>query len=168
MRWGRTLLDGAGEFSLVKDWLKELQVEKEKLQLQLNKLQMQRKRSIVSVEPFGSSQDEVKIYLRFSCVDSNVAEPIVNQMRKSESFTRAVAFFAIPWANEMAYQMGVVEKGSFGGKLIMLIGVPLCMLVGIFISIPVFIQHSILLLLVAYLLIKGLMTTVIKKKYLFE
>jgi hypothetical protein len=33
---------------------------------------------------------------------------------------------AIPWTTEMAYQMGYVDKGSYVGKLLMLIGKPIC------------------------------------------
>lgn len=93
-----------------------------------------------------------------------LAKPIVELMRKSETFTKAVSFFAIPWANEMAYQMGAIEQGSFAGKLIMLIGLPLCTLVGIIISLPVYVKYSILLLLAAAFLIKPLRAMVIKRK----
>lgn len=33
---------------------------------------------------------------------------------------------ATPWTTEMAYQMGYVDKGSYVGKLLMLIGKPIC------------------------------------------
>lgn len=38
---------------------------------------------------------------------------------------------ATPWAEEMAYQMGKHPKGSTTGKVIMLVGTPICKVVGL-------------------------------------
>jgi hypothetical protein len=51
------------------------------------------------------------------------AIPVVRMMKKSKNFTRAVWFFAKPWANQMAYEMGVLEKGNIIGKILMEIGI---------------------------------------------
>ncbi|MDO9535480.1 MAG: recombinase family protein [Bacillota bacterium] len=97
----KAIEEGASEFIIIKDRLKELQEEKEKLQLQLDQLQMQLNRKTIDtdtvrefmarglenlqasnpeackklcneyVEKIIVSQDEVKIYLCFTCVDSN-------------------------------------------------------------------------------------------------
>jgi hypothetical protein len=51
------------------------------------------------------------------------AAPIISKMQKSKSFTKAVWFFAKPWATQMAYEMGAVEKGSLFGKVLMSFGI---------------------------------------------
>ena len=38
---------------------------------------------------------------------------------------------ATPWAEHMAYKMGVVEKDNVTGRMITLVGVPICKLVGV-------------------------------------
>jgi hypothetical protein len=38
---------------------------------------------------------------------------------------------ATPWAEHMAYKMGAVEKDNFTGRMITLVGVPICKLVGV-------------------------------------
>lgn len=64
-----------------------------------------------------------------------LAEPVVSMMRESNEFTLFVSKLVEPWAKEMAYQMGVVDKGSFLGLLLMIIGIVLCWLVGLIVSI---------------------------------
>lgn len=51
------------------------------------------------------------------------AAPIVSRMQKSETFTKAVWFFAKPWAIQMAYEMGATEKGNLFGKVLMKFGI---------------------------------------------
>lgn len=53
-----------------------------------------------------------------------MADPIVSLMKKSEAFTALVAFFAVPWAKNMAG-----DKNLFG-RLITMVGEPLCGFVG--------------------------------------
>lgn len=60
------------------------------------------------------------------------ARPIVSLMQKSSAFTSFVHTIATPWAHEMAYQMGARDKGSFVGKVLMIIGLPVSWLVGAF------------------------------------
>lgn len=59
-----------------------------------------------------------------------LARPIVRKMQQSRAFSKAVAFFAMPWAQEMAYEMGTMDKGSIFGRFIMRIGFPACRFVG--------------------------------------
>ena len=58
------------------------------------------------------------------------ARPLVRGMQKSPFFTRAVEVFARPWAQQMAYEMGVAESGSFAGKILMSAGIPVCRALG--------------------------------------
>ncbi len=51
------------------------------------------------------------------------ALPVVRLMKRSNIFTKVVWIFAKPWANQMAYEMGVLEKGNFVGKVLMEIGI---------------------------------------------
>jgi hypothetical protein len=55
-----------------------------------------------------------------------LAAPIVRKMKTSKKFTNAVAFFALPWAEEMA------GKNNFRGCLVMSVGLPLCFIAGKF------------------------------------
>ena len=57
------------------------------------------------------------------------ATPVVNLMQKSKMFTRVVYVIAKPWAEQMAYEMGVRTKENLIGKMIMTIGKPFCRLV---------------------------------------
>ena len=52
------------------------------------------------------------------------AKPVVNIMERSQYFTTFVAFIAEPWAQQMAFEMGIVEKGSLVGKVMMYVGEP--------------------------------------------
>jgi RHS repeat-associated protein len=58
------------------------------------------------------------------------AKPVVRRMRSSKEFTDLVNFFVEPWTKEMAHLMGAREKGSFLGAVVMIIGIPLCGLIG--------------------------------------
>ena len=51
------------------------------------------------------------------------ALPIVDLMKKSKLFTKAVWFFAKPWAHQMAYEMGALERGNWIGKALMEVGI---------------------------------------------
>ncbi|HET6455432.1 MAG TPA: hypothetical protein VFI02_13595, partial [Armatimonadota bacterium] len=58
------------------------------------------------------------------------AYPLAYKMRYSPRLTKAVAFFALPWAKEMAHRVGVRKRGHLGGKLLLWFGVPLCYILG--------------------------------------
>lgn len=58
------------------------------------------------------------------------AAPLARGMALSRVLTVAVAALAIPWAVEMAYQMGVRKHGSLVGRAVMAIGLPLCTYLG--------------------------------------
>ncbi len=58
------------------------------------------------------------------------AEGIADKMRDSKILTRVVSLIAIPWAKEMAYQMGVLDKGHWLGKVMNIVGIPICRLIG--------------------------------------
>lgn len=51
------------------------------------------------------------------------AQYIVSAMKKSKFFSRMVWVVAKPWAHQMAYEMGSLEKGSLVGKALMEIGI---------------------------------------------
>ena len=57
------------------------------------------------------------------------AAPVVKLMKKSTLVTQIVYAIAKPWTKEMAYQMGVLEKGSIIGKMLMFVGNPFCKMV---------------------------------------
>ena len=58
------------------------------------------------------------------------AKPVVNWMQKSRTITKIVASVATPWSYEMAYRMGARDEGSFVGKILMDVGVPVCRTIG--------------------------------------
>jgi hypothetical protein len=58
------------------------------------------------------------------------AKPVVSWMKKSKMVTRIAAFVVTPWSYEMAYRMGARDKGSFIGRILMDVGVPICRLIG--------------------------------------
>jgi hypothetical protein len=62
------------------------------------------------------------------------AIPIVNLMKKSRLFTEIVWTVAKPWAYQMAYEMGAVEKGNLTGKLLMKVGIFVSKFIGRIIS----------------------------------
>ncbi len=58
------------------------------------------------------------------------AVKIVKLMRRSPLFTKIISLFAIPWANEMGYRIGVKEKGNIFGKAMLFVGIPICRMIG--------------------------------------
>ena len=62
------------------------------------------------------------------------ARPVVQHMRKSKLFTKIVHMIAKPWYLEMAHIIDKKHKGSFAGEILMIIGIPLCWLIGLVIS----------------------------------
>ncbi len=58
------------------------------------------------------------------------APTVVHLMKSSSIATSFVALFALPWAKEMAYRMGVETTGSLFGRTVMYIGMPICRAVG--------------------------------------
>lgn len=51
-------------------------------------------------------------------------------MQKSKTVTKIVAAVATPGSHEMAYRMGARDKGSFTGKILMEVGIPVCRTIG--------------------------------------
>jgi len=62
------------------------------------------------------------------------AIPVVNLMKRSRLFTKIVWSVAKPWAYQMAYEMGAIEKGNVTGKFLMKIGIFASKLIGKIIS----------------------------------
>ena len=62
------------------------------------------------------------------------AVPLVRLMRKSEFVTRLVAPVARWRAEEIAHLLGAKPRGNVAGKLVRLMGEPLCRLIGAFVS----------------------------------
>jgi hypothetical protein len=58
------------------------------------------------------------------------ASRVVEWMRKSDDVTTIVLYLAAPWAKEMAYRMGVRDKGSLIGRAMLFVGIPLCRMIG--------------------------------------
>lgn len=50
--------------------------------------------------------------------------------KTKETAIKWAQIVATPWAEEMAYQMGAIEKGNRAGKAIMSVGIPLCKAIG--------------------------------------
>ena len=61
--------------------------------------------------------------------------PLVRLMQKSKAVTHIVNIFATPWSYEMAYQVGLKQNGNIMGKIIMWIGIPICTVFGLILSI---------------------------------
>ena len=59
-----------------------------------------------------------------------LALPIVRLMKKSSIVTNAVALLALPWAKEMYFKQTGEGKGSYRGRILMSLGIPLCRKVG--------------------------------------
>jgi len=72
----------------------------------------------------GDNQKEVLIGYHFW------AKPVVSLMQKSRIFTQIVNVLAKPWSYEMAYRMGARDEGTFAGKILMFVGVPVCRTIG--------------------------------------
>jgi len=60
------------------------------------------------------------------------AVPYVELMRKNSLYEKIMFPLAKYRAIELAYQMNVLDKGSFRGKLIRLIMEPICFMIGLF------------------------------------
>jgi hypothetical protein len=74
---------------------------------------------------YGRIQDRYLLYgYRF------LAVPLVRKMRQYSLLTKAVSLFAIPWAKQMAFEMGVGSKGSLFGKILMIVLYPPVRLIG--------------------------------------
>jgi hypothetical protein len=58
------------------------------------------------------------------------ARPIVKLMKKSKLFTWVVHKIATPWAEQMAFEMGIVERPNFVGMIMMKAGLPACHFIG--------------------------------------
>jgi len=58
------------------------------------------------------------------------ANPIVKLMQISPTVTHLVCLFAMPWAHEMAFRMGVKKKGNLFGKFLMATAIPACRMIG--------------------------------------
>jgi len=65
-----------------------------------------------------------------------LAAPIVHKMIESHEFTMVVYKFAKPWADEMAHLMGRKAQGDLAGLVIMIVGVPICLVVGFLLNYP--------------------------------
>jgi hypothetical protein len=57
-------------------------------------------------------------------------EGVTKLMRESKMFTKIVSMFAIPWAKEMAHEMGVLDRGHWLGKVMNMVGIPICRFIG--------------------------------------
>jgi hypothetical protein len=75
------------------------------------------------------------------------ARPVVGYMKRSKSFTNFVNTIAKPWSYEMAHLMGKREKGDLIGKVLMYIGLVICLLVGMIATNAFCINYLLLLLL---------------------
>lgn len=60
------------------------------------------------------------------------AIPYIRWMRRSTLAEKLILPLAKWRAQELAYQMGVVSRGSWRGKLVRLVGEPICWLIGVF------------------------------------
>jgi hypothetical protein len=58
------------------------------------------------------------------------AKPVVSLMQKSHIFAQIVNVLAKPWSYEMAYRVGARNEGTFVGKILMDVGVPICRVIG--------------------------------------
>jgi len=57
-------------------------------------------------------------------------DPVRRQERITKFVTNWAAIIAVPWAEHMAYRMGVREKDNYTGRVLMYTGIPLCAAVG--------------------------------------
>jgi len=58
------------------------------------------------------------------------AQTVVGWMKASPTVTYITCIIATPWAKQMAYEMGVGSKPNLVGKIMMLVGLPVCRLIG--------------------------------------
>ena len=69
----------------------------------------------------------------------NVIGPaIASMMQSSETFTDMVKYFAIPWAEEMAYNEGYRDFGNELGAWVMSVGSVICAIVGVIQTIGIY------------------------------
>lgn len=80
------------------------------------------------------------------------ARPVVQHMRESKSFTNVVHIIARPWYIEMAHNVDKKQKGNFIGIILMIIGIPICWLIGFIISNKLFVIIIFLTCIVLWLL----------------
>ena len=85
-------------------------------------------------------------------------------MQESREFTQTVYIFAKPWTEEMAYRAGVLEQGNFWGQVIMFVGIPLCFIAGVFVTLG---YYSIILLVllmgIVYVYKKGYLKHIVRR-----
>jgi len=53
------------------------------------------------------------------------ARPVVKLMKKSDTATLIVYYLSKPWFENIAYEMGAIDKGSYVGKAMMFVGAPI-------------------------------------------
>jgi hypothetical protein len=94
------------------------------------------------------------------------ARPVVVQMRKSKALTNCVNYFAKPWSYEMAYIMGCRDKGDIIGKILMIVGFPICWLLGIIVTKPMYFLCLLLTIIVYLLCIRNKKSGMFKKIHL--
>jgi hypothetical protein len=58
------------------------------------------------------------------------AKPIVKLMKQSKLITWVVHKIATPWAKQMAFEMGVIDRPSLIGTVMMTVGLPVCRFIG--------------------------------------
>ena len=58
------------------------------------------------------------------------AYPVVDLIKDNKFLAKVALFIAMPWANEMAYLTQRTDKGSFVGKCMLKIGMPICYAIG--------------------------------------
>jgi len=58
------------------------------------------------------------------------AKTVVRLMQKSKTITWIVALFALPWAREMFLRQTGNGRGSWRGRILMRLGIPLCRFIG--------------------------------------
>lgn len=59
-----------------------------------------------------------------------IKDPVERQQRITAFVNNWTEIIAIPWAEHMAYKMGILEQDNKVGKLLMSVGIPICFVVG--------------------------------------
>ena len=80
-----------------------------------------------------------------------LADPVVALMKKSETFTQFVGWVVKPWADEMAYQMGAIHRGSTVGKILMYVGFVVGWVTGFWLSLSIKTRILILICFTLYI-----------------
>jgi len=75
-------------------------------------------------------------------------------MQKSKAFTNWVDTIAKPWTYEMAHLMGAREEGDLAGKVLMSVGLVVCLLIGAIVTNVFWINYMLLILIGVLILIK--------------